>query len=58
MWQFVYLQKDEDVGFFREKFAGSQADRAVQAEAEAKRLAEHLKKTKISVPLNWSILLI
>lgn len=53
MWQFVYLQKDEDVRFFREKFAGSQADRAVQAEAEAKRLAEHLKKTKISVPLNW-----
>ncbi|KDO65962.1 hypothetical protein CISIN_1g006917mg [Citrus sinensis] len=44
--------KDEDVRFFREKFAGSQADRAVQAEAEAKRLAEHLKKTKISVPLN------
>lgn len=46
--------KDEDVRFFREKFAGSQADRAVKAEAEAKakRLAEHLKKTKISAPLS------
>lgn len=39
--------KDEDVRFFREKFAGSQADRAVKAEAEAIRVAEHLKKTKI-----------
>ncbi|WJZ87791.1 hypothetical protein VitviT2T_007143 [Vitis vinifera] len=40
--------KDEDVEFFREKFAGSQADRIVKAEAEAKKIAEQLKKTKVS----------
>lgn len=39
--------KDEEVEFFREKFAGSQADRKVKAEAEAK-LSEQLNKTKIS----------
>ena len=42
------MQKDEDVEFFREKFAGSQADRIVKAEAEAKKIAEQLKKTKVS----------
>lgn len=42
-----FMQKDEEVEFFREKFAGSQADRKVKAEAEAK-LSEQLNKTKIS----------
>ncbi|WCJ33171.1 Methionine--tRNA ligase cytoplasmic [Euphorbia peplus] len=37
--------KDEEVDFFRTKFAGSQAERA---EAEAAKTAEQLKKTKIS----------
>ncbi|KAK9287301.1 hypothetical protein L1049_015714 [Liquidambar formosana] len=40
--------KDEEVEFFREKFAGSQADRIVKAEAEAKKIAEELRKTKVS----------
>ncbi|XP_062176706.1 methionine--tRNA ligase, cytoplasmic-like [Alnus glutinosa] len=40
--------KDEEVEFFREKFAGSQADRIVRAEAEAEKIAEQLKKTKVS----------
>lgn len=39
-------QKDEEMEFYREKFAGSQADRAVKAAAE--KTAEQLKKTKIS----------
>ncbi|KNA12223.1 hypothetical protein SOVF_127940 [Spinacia oleracea] len=38
--------KDEEMEFYREKFAGSQADRAVKAAAE--KTAEQLKKTKIS----------
>ncbi|XP_077212936.1 methionine-tRNA ligase, putative / methionyl-tRNA synthetase, putative / MetRS [Tasmannia lanceolata] len=38
--------KDEAIEYFREKFAGSQADRIVKAEAE--KTAELLKKTKIS----------
>nr|XP_043635554.1 probable methionine--tRNA ligase [Erigeron canadensis] len=43
--------KDEEVEFFRNKFAGSQADRAdraVKEEAEAKKIAEKLKNTSIS----------
>ncbi|KAF7836516.1 putative methionine--tRNA ligase [Senna tora] len=42
--------KDEDVEFYRKKFAGSQADRLVRAEAEAEagKVAEQLKKTKVS----------
>ncbi|KAI3916567.1 hypothetical protein MKW98_026309 [Papaver atlanticum] len=41
--------KDEEVEFFREKFAGSQADRKVKAdEADAKKMADQLKKTKLS----------
>ncbi|KAI3957904.1 hypothetical protein MKW92_027061 [Papaver armeniacum] len=41
--------KDEEVEFFREKFAGSQADRKVKAdEADAKKVADQLKKTKLS----------
>ncbi|KAL8106173.1 putative methionine--tRNA ligase [Apium graveolens] len=39
---------DKDVEFFRQKFAGSQADRIVKAEAEAKQLTEQLKKAKVS----------
>lgn len=39
------MQKDEEVDFFRQKFAGSQAERA---EAEAAKIAEQLKKTKVS----------
>eukprot|EP00257_Ricinus_communis_P025502 XP_025012916.1 probable methionine--tRNA ligase [Ricinus communis] len=37
--------KDEEVDFFRKKFAGSQAERA---EAEAAQVAEKMSKTKIS----------
>ncbi|KAI3869664.1 hypothetical protein MKX03_011861 [Papaver bracteatum] len=41
--------KDEEVEFFREKFAGSQADRKVKAdEADAKKMAAELQKTKLS----------
>ncbi|KVI08255.1 Aminoacyl-tRNA synthetase, class 1a, anticodon-binding [Cynara cardunculus var. scolymus] len=43
--------KDEEVEFFRNKFAGSQADRAdraVKEEAEAKKITEKLKNTKVS----------
>ncbi|PIN17951.1 Methionyl-tRNA synthetase [Handroanthus impetiginosus] len=42
--------KDEEVEFYRQKFAGSQADRIVraEAEAEAKKLADKLKETKVS----------
>ncbi|PWA40939.1 methionine--tRNA ligase [Artemisia annua] len=43
--------KDEEVEFFRNKFAGSQADRAdraVKEEAEAKKVTEKLKNTKIT----------
>lgn len=38
--------KDDEREFFREKFAGSQADRAVKAAAE--KAANDLKKTKVS----------
>lgn len=31
---------------FREKFSGSQADRVVKAEAEAKKMVEKSKETK------------
>ncbi|KAJ0617289.1 putative methionine--tRNA ligase [Helianthus annuus] len=41
--------KDEEVEFFRAKFAGSQADRAVKAEAEANKIAQQLKNSKIKV---------
>lgn len=34
--------------FYKNKFAGSQADRVVRAEAEAENVAEQLKKTKVS----------
>ncbi|KAI3913612.1 hypothetical protein MKW92_038256 [Papaver armeniacum] len=41
--------KDEEVNFFREKFAGSQADRKVKAdEADEKKVADQLKKMKLS----------
>ncbi|XP_073103734.1 probable methionine--tRNA ligase isoform X2 [Elaeis guineensis] len=40
--------KDEDVEFFRVKFAGSQADRKERAEADEKKIAEQLKRTKIA----------
>ncbi|CAN4095957.1 unnamed protein product [Withania somnifera] len=43
--------KDEEVEFYRKKFAGSQADRAdraLKAETEAKEMAEKLNKAKIS----------
>ncbi|XP_058757491.1 methionine--tRNA ligase, cytoplasmic-like [Vicia villosa] len=38
--------KDEELEFYKNKFAGSQADRVVRAEAE--NVAEQLKKTKVS----------
>lgn len=34
--------------FYRNKFAGSQAERIVRAEAEAEKAAEQLRKTKLS----------
>ncbi|XAR72635.1 Methionine--tRNA ligase [Bertholletia excelsa] len=40
--------RDEEVEFFRQKFAGSQSDRALKAEAEAKELAKQLQKTEVS----------
>ncbi|KAL3635972.1 hypothetical protein CASFOL_020519 [Castilleja foliolosa] len=40
--------KDEEVAFYSEKFAGSQADRKVKADAEAKKVTEKFKEAKIS----------
>ncbi|CAN4107138.1 unnamed protein product [Withania somnifera] len=40
--------KDEEVEFYRNKFSGSQADRALKAETEAKEMGEKLNKAKIS----------
>lgn len=40
--------KDEEVESFRKRFAGSQADRIERAEAEAEKVAEQLKKAKVS----------
>lgn len=42
--------KDEEVEFFRNKFAGSQAERnsKAQVDAEAKKVADKLKGTKLS----------
>ncbi|KAK4790737.1 hypothetical protein SAY86_018041 [Trapa natans] len=40
--------KDEEVEFFRQKYAGSQADRISRAEAETQKMAEQLKKIKLS----------
>ncbi|RZC83481.1 hypothetical protein C5167_046271 [Papaver somniferum] len=41
--------KDEEVEFFREKFAGNQADRKVKAdEADAKKMADELQRTRLS----------
>lgn len=45
--KFAY-QKDEEVEYYRSKFAGSQADRIERAGAEAGKLADELKKTKVS----------
>lgn len=42
------VQKDEEVESFRLKFAGSQADRLVKAEADQSKVAEQLKNTKIT----------
>ena len=44
------MQKDEEVEAFRLKFAGSQAERSSKAEAdaEAKKVADKLKGTKLS----------
>ncbi|WMV36857.1 hypothetical protein MTR67_030242 [Solanum verrucosum] len=40
--------KDEEVEFYREKFAGSQADRNLKAETEARKITDQLNKAKIS----------
>ncbi|KAL7138812.1 hypothetical protein ABFS83_09G007600 [Erythranthe nasuta] len=40
--------KDEEVAFYREKFAGSQADRKVKADAAAKKLTDKLQEVEIS----------
>ena len=42
------MQKDEEVAYFREKFAGSQAERLLKAEAETKKIAEQVKNVVIS----------
>jgi len=45
------MQKDDEVELFRAKFAGSQADRAdraVKAKAEANKIADQLKNSKIT----------
>lgn len=42
------MQKDEEVEFFRQKFASSQADRITKAEADAQRIVEQLETTKIT----------
>ena len=41
------VQKDEDVGIFRVKFAGSQADRDVK-DRSRKEITEQLGKTKLT----------
>lgn len=57
-WQLtLFLQKDEEVELYRDKFAGSQAQRIVRAEAEAEKLAAQLKKTNVSGLLLSLILL-
>lgn len=43
----LFIQKNEEVDFFREKFAGTQADRKLKEEADAKAVAEQLKKINI-----------
>lgn len=52
------MQKDEEVEYFREKFAGSQADRLLKAEAESKKIAEQVKNVAISGSLCVHLLLI
>lgn len=51
------MQKDEEVELYREKFAGSQADRTLRVEAEAKKITEQLNKAKISSNLIYSLLI-
>ncbi|KZV20431.1 putative methionine--tRNA ligase, partial [Dorcoceras hygrometricum] len=40
--------KDDEVELYKDKFSGSQADRIVKAKAEANKISEKLKETKIS----------
>ncbi|KAJ0960882.1 hypothetical protein J5N97_001232 [Dioscorea zingiberensis] len=40
--------KDDEVELFRQRFSGSQADRKEKADADARKIAEQLKATKIS----------
>ncbi|CAA6657297.1 unnamed protein product [Spirodela intermedia] len=40
--------KDEDIEFFRQKFAGCQADRIIKAQADAKIVAEQVKGLTVS----------
>lgn len=51
----LFFQKDEEVELYRDKFAGSQAQRIVRAEAEAEKLAAQLKKTNVSGWLTLAI---
>lgn len=44
----ILEQKDEELEGYKNKFAGSQADRIIRAEAEAENVAEQLKKTEVS----------
>ncbi|XP_042064195.1 probable methionine--tRNA ligase [Salvia splendens] len=39
--------RDEEVELFRQRFAGSQADRLARAEGETKKLSQKLNETKI-----------
>ena len=45
------MQRDDEVELFRQRFAGSQADRLARAEGETKKISQKLNETKI-----WSML--
>ncbi|KAM0989604.1 hypothetical protein EV1_013394 [Malus domestica] len=44
---YICTQKDEEVEFWRQKFAGSQPDRKERVDAEAVKVAAQLKKMKV-----------
>lgn len=41
------MQRDDEVELYRNKFAGSQAERHARAEVELNKISEKLKETKI-----------
>jgi hypothetical protein len=42
------MQKDEEVDYFREKIAGTQADRKHKEEADAIAVVEQIRKTSVA----------